>query len=377
MIKRILQQKITERLFKGKIIVLLGPRQVGKTTLIQSILNSLSLPSILLNGDESDVRDMLSNTTSTKLKAIIGKHKIVFIDEAQRIPNIGITLKLFADNIKDVQVIATGSSAFELANKTNEPLTGRKYEYLLHPISFFEMVEHHGLIDEKRLLEHRLIFGCYPEIITKPGEEKELLKLLAGSYLYKDLLTLEYVKKPVILEKILKSLALQIGSEVSYHEIGQLVNADNETVEKYIDLLEKAFVVFRLPAFNRNVRNEIKKGKKIYFYDNGIRNAILNNFSSLNTRTDIGALWENYIISERMKFLNYESIDTLRYFWRTTMQQEVDYIEEVNGKMFAFELKWNPKTKIKFPKTFINAYPSCKMDLITPDNFETFLGIKE
>jgi hypothetical protein len=375
MIKRLLQKQITERLFKGKVIIILGPRQSGKTTLIQSVLNAQSLPSLLLNGDEADVRETLSNTTSTKLKSIVGKHKIVFIDEAQRISNVGITLKLFADNLKDVQVVATGSSAFELANKTNEPLTGRKYEYLLYPISFGEMVEHHGLIYEKRLIEHRLIFGCYPEIITKPGEEKELLKLLAGSYLYKDLLTLEYVKKPAMLEKILKALALQIGSEVSYHEISQIVNADNETVEKYIDLLEKAFVVFRLPAFSRNVRNEIKKGKKIYFFDNGIRNAIIGNFSAPNTRSDIGALWENFLISERMKYLHYKGTDMLRYFWRTTMQQEIDYIEEMSGQLSAFEFKWNVKAKAKFPKTFTNAYPQSETQVITSENFESFLGL--
>jgi hypothetical protein len=376
MIQRLLQKQILDRLFRGKVIIILGPRQSGKTTLIQSVLSGQSLPSLLLNGDEADVREMLSNTTSTKLKSITGNHKIVFIDEAQRIPNIGITLKLFADNLKDVQVVATGSSAFELANKTNEPLTGRKYEYLLYPISFGEMVEHHGLIDEKRLIEHRLIFGCYPEIITKPGEEKELLKLLAGSYLYKDLLTLEYVKKPAMLEKILKALALQIGHEVSYHEIGQIVSADNETVEKYIDLLEKTFVVFRLPAFSRNVRNEIKKGKKIYFFDNGIRNAIIGNFNTPNTRSDNGALWENFLISERIKYIHYKGDDTSRYFWRTTMQQEIDYIEETSGQLYAFEFKWNIKARAKFPKTFTNAYPSSRTRLITPENFETFLGIE-
>jgi hypothetical protein len=237
------------------------------------------------------------------------------------------------------------------------------------------MVEHHGLLEEKRLLEHRLIFGYYPEIVTKPGEEKELLKLLSGSYLYKDLLTLELVKKPAKLEKIVKALALQIGSEVTYHEIGQLVGADNETIEKYIDLLEKAFVVFRLPAFSRNVRNEIKKGKKVYFYDNGIRNAVINNFSAAHTRSDVGALWENLIISERMKYLHYSGADASRYFWRTTMQQEIDYVEEINGKLSAFEFKWNPKTKTRFSKTFTNAYPGTSTKLISPENFESFLGI--
>jgi hypothetical protein len=376
MIKRLLYSYINNRLFKGKAILILGPRQSGKTTLIESILRDHSQPSIVLNGDEPDVRELLSSPTSTRLKSIIGKHKIVFIDEAQRIPNIGITIKLFTDILKEVQVIATGSSAFDLANKTNEPLTGRKYEYLLFPFSFGEMVEHQGLIEEKRLLESRLIFGYYPEIVTKPGEEKELLKLLSGSYLYKDILTFEQVKKPAILEKIVKALALQIGSEITYHEIGQLVGADNETVEKYVDLLEKAFVVFRLPAFSRNIRNEIKKGKKVYFYDNGIRNAVISNFSAVNNRSDIGALWENLLISERMKYLHYSGVDVSRYFWRTTMQQEIDYIEESSGKLSAFEIKWNPKAKVRFPKTFINAYPLSSTKLITPENFESFLGIE-
>jgi len=376
MIKRLLYSYINNRLFKGKAILILGPRQSGKTTLIESILHDHSQPSISLNGDEPDVRELLSNTTSTRLKSIIGKNKIVFIDEAQRIPNIGITIKLFTDALKGIQVIATGSSAFDLANKTNEPLTGRKYEYLLFPFSFGEMVDHHGLIEEKRLLENRLIFGYYPEIVTKPGEEKELLKLLSGSYLYKDILALEQVKKPAILEKIARALALQVGSEITYHEIGQLVGADNETVEKYVDLLEKAFVVFRLPAFSRNIRNEIKKGKKVYFYDNGIRNAVISNFSAVSTRSDVGPLWENLVISERMKYLHYSGADVSRYFWRTTMQQEIDYIEETSGKLSAFEIKWNPKAKVRFPKTFINAYPLNSTKLITPENFESFLGIE-
>lgn len=374
MIKRQLHSKILDRLFKGKVIILLGPRQSGKTTLIESILASRPEPVLRLNGDEADVRELLSRTTSTKLKSIVGKARIVFIDEAQRIPNIGVTLKLFADNLKEVQVISTGSSSLDLAGKTSEPLTGRKYEYLLYPVSFSEMVEHHGIIEEKRMLEHRLIFGYYPEIVTKIGEEKELLKLLAGSYLYRDLLTLEFVKKPILLEKILKALALQVGSEVSFHEIGQLVGADNETVEKYVDLLEKSFVVFRLSAFSRNVRNEIKKGKKIYFHDNGIRNAVVGNFNLLSTRSDVGGLWENLLISERMKCLHYNGVDVTRYFWRTTLQQEIDYLEEINGELSAYEFKWTPKARVKFPKTFVNAYPQSKTFCISQQNIEDFVG---
>ena len=273
-----------------------------------------------------------------------------------------------------MQVIATGSSAFELASRTSEALTGRKYEFMLYPLSFVEMVNHLSLLEEKRLLEHRLIYGYYPEIVSKPGEEKELLKLLAGSYLYKDLLALGQINKPALLEKILKALALQVGSEVSYNEIGQLVQADNETVEKYIDLLEKAFVVFRLSAFSRNVRNEIKKGRKVYFFDNGIRNAVIGNFNLPASRTDTGALWENFIISERMKYLHNNHIDASRYFWRTTRQQEIDYIEERESNLYAFEFKWGKKARSKFPITFTNNYNTVETTFVTPDNFETFLG---
>jgi len=375
MISRELEKQLVQHFFRGKIIMLSGARQVGKTTLIEMLLQKRKEKILYLNADETDVRELLTDTTSTSLKSIVGNHKIVFIDEAQRVKNIGITLKLFADQIKDVQVIVTGSSSFDLANEMNEPLTGRKYEFMLFPLSFSEMVEHHGQLEEKRLLEHRLIYGYYPEIVTKPGEEKELLKLLANSYLYRDLLTLEQIKKPVLLEKILRALALQLGSEVSYNEVAQLVNADQETVEKYIDLLEKSFVLFRLPAFSHNVRNEIKKGKKIYFYDNGIRNAIIGNFNLLISRNDTGALWENFLISERMKYLYYHNINVKRYFWRTVQQQEIDYIEEQERKLSAYEFKWNKKARAKFPKTFIRAYPDSETHLVTQGNFENFLGL--
>ncbi|MGC8721365.1 MAG: ATP-binding protein [Caldisericaceae bacterium] len=375
MIERALEKQITEHLFKGKIIIVSGARQVGKTTMIEMLLHKLRRKVLYLNADESDVRALLADTTSTALKSIVGSAEIVFIDEAQRIKNVGITLKLFSDQIKGTQVIVTGSSSFDLANEISEPLTGRKYEFMLFPLSFTEMVKHHGELEEKRLLEHRLIYGYYPEIVSKPGEEKELLKSLANSYLYKDLLTLEQIKKPILLDKILKALALQLGSEVSYSEVGQLVNADQETVEKYIDLLEKSFVVFRLPAFSRNVRNEIRKGKKVYFYDNGIRNAIIGNFNLLINRNDVGALWENFLISERMKYLYYNNIDLNRYFWRTVQQQEIDYIEEQGGKLSAYEFKWSKKARKKFPKTFTRAYPESDTNLITQGNFEHFLGL--
>lgn len=374
MIIRLLQAEVSKRLFKGKAILLFGPRQSGKSTLVDNLLKAMNQSWLYLNGDEADVREMLTNTTSAKLKAIAGNNKIIFIDEAQRISNIGLTLKLFTDQLKDIQVIATGSSAFELSGKVNEPLTGRKYEYMLYPLCFSEMVQYHGLLEEKRLLGQRLIYGYYPEIVTSQGEEKELLKLLANSYLYKDLLILEQISKPVLLEKLLKALALQVGNEVSYHELAQIVEADKGTVEKYIDLLEKAFVIFRLPALSRNVRNEIKKGKKIYFYDCGIRNAILSNFNPVQSRTDIGALWENFIMAERLKFLRYKGIETVQYFWRTTQQQEIDLIEETNQQFAAFEFKWNEKAKARFPQTFIGNYPTSSTRIITPGNMEEFIN---
>lgn len=372
-IKRHIQEAIAGRLFKGKVIIVLGARQVGKTTLVENILSALDSPGIELNGDEADVRELLADTTSTRLRAIVGRNKIVFIDEAQRISNIGITLKLFADKLKDIQVIATGSSSFELTTKINEPLTGRKYQFQLFAPSYLEMVAHHGLLIENRLLEHRLIFGYYPEIITHPGDERELLNLLSDSFLYKDLLLLEDVTKPILFEKLLKALALQLGSEVSFNELSRLTGANHQTIEKYIILLEKAFVIFRLPAFSRNVRNEIRKGKKFYFYDNGIRNAIINNFQLPSQRTDMGPLWENFLISERLKTLSNMGLKVDRYFWRTTQQQEIDYIEESTQSLTAWEFKWNPKARARIPKTFTRAYSEARCFVITPDNFMDFL----
>ena len=371
MIERIIRNKIEQRLFRGKAVLLFGPRQTGKSTLIESMLADKD--HLYLNGDDADVRDVLTTTTATKLQTIAGNKTIVFIDEAQRIPNIGLTLKLFTDQLKHIQVIATGSSAFDLSSQVSESLTGRKYEFMLYPLSFAELVQHHGLLTEKRLLEHRLIYGSYPEIVTATGDEEELLKLLAGSYLYKDLLMLEQIKKPLLLEKILKALALQVGSEISYHEIGQMIGSDQKTVDKYIDLLEKAYVVFRLPALNRNVRNEIKKGKKVYFYDCGIRNAVINNFRPLQSRTDVGALWENYAIAERMKLLQYQGKSVHHYFWRTTQQQEIDLIEEHDDQLRAYEFKWNRHGKARFPQTFTGNYSGATTAVISPETIEEFL----
>ncbi|MBW2558255.1 MAG: ATP-binding protein [Deltaproteobacteria bacterium] len=373
MIPRTLEKSILKRFHKGKIILVLGARQVGKTTLVNHIAELSDLSTLYLNGDEVDIREMLSDTTSTQLKALVGHHSLVIIDEAQRIVNIGVTLKLMADNLKNVQVLVTGSSSLELANKINEPLTGRKFEYLLFPISFQKMSEYTSLLEEKRMLEHRMIYGAYPEVVTQAGDEREILNLLAGSYLYKDLFAREQIKKPALLEKLIQALALQMGSEVSYREVGQLIGADNETVERYVDLLEKTFVVFRLTALSRNLRNELKKSRKIYFYDNGIRNAVIKNFNPLALRQDTGVLWENFLIAERMKANHYAGRHVNRWFWRTHAQQKIDYIEEYDGRLNAFEFKWNPKKNARFPKTFLNAYPGSETAVITPKNFSDFV----
>lgn len=373
MITREIDKAIRSYLFKQKAIIIYGARQVGKTTLVHSLVEEYQDETLFLNGDDADIRALFSKPAASKLQPIIGNHKIVVIDEAQRIPETGLVLKIIHDNFKDIQLIATGSSAFELANKIKEPLTGRKFEFTLYPFSFSELVNHHGFLKEKRLLEHRLVFGYYPDIALSTGLEKRLLKELASSYLYKDLLMLENIHKPQLLEKILKALALQIGSEVSFHELARLTGSDNQTVEKYIDLLEKAFIIFRLNGFNRNVRNEIKKGKKIYFYDNGIRNAIIGNYLPLTSRTDNGALWENFLVSERFKFNNIHNADVKAYFWRTTQQQEIDYIEECNQSLSAFEFKWNSNKKAFLSKTFSKAYPGSAFHVISPENINEFI----
>lgn len=373
MIRRHLKKNIEKYLFKKKAIIIYGARQTGKTTLMEQILAPYKEETLFLNGDDADTREMFMNLNATRLIPIIGSSKIVFLDEAQRIPETGLVLKIIFDNFKNVQLIATGSSSFDLANKIMEPLTGRKFEFTLFPISFGEMVDYHGFLTEKRLLDHRLIYGYYPDIAINIGQEKKLLKSLASSFLYKDLLTLETIKKPVLLEKILTALALQIGSEVSYNELAQLLNSDKETIEKYIDLLEKTGVIFRLEAFSRNLRNEIKKGRKIYFYDNGIRNAVLGSFSSLSARTDQGALWENFFISERRKYLENNEMDIRAWFWRTTQQQEIDYVEEWENKLNVFEIKWNLHKKVRLSGTFANAYPNHEFEVVTPENFHQFV----
>ena len=372
MIRRMLEDTITRKLWQGKAIVIMGPRQVGKTTLLKSVFAGDS-DVLWLNGDEQDTRSLFENISSTRLKYIFAGKKIIIIDEAQRIKDIGLNLKLITDQIDGVQLIATGSSSFDLASKINEPLTGRKWEYRMYPLSFAEMVNHHGLIEEKRLLPHRLVYGYYPDVVTHPGEEVETLRQLSDSYLYKDALDWEHIKKSDKIVKLLQALAFQIGSEVSFNELGQLCDIDPKTVERYITLLEQSYIVFRVGSFSRNLRNELKSSRKIYFYDNGIRNAVIANFQIAESRQDIGALFENFMVAERMKFLNYNRIWHNTWFCRTKSMQEIDLIEEGGGEMFAFEFKWNPRRTYKFPKSFVDNYPHSSLKVITRDNVEDFL----
>jgi predicted AAA+ superfamily ATPase len=363
-----------KRLFKGKALVIFGPRQVGKTTFCEQLLKKVDKKVIRLNGDDADTRELLAKPNATMLQNVIGTHEIIFIDEAQRIPNAGLLIKIIVDQFKEVQVIATGSSSFELASHINEPLTGRKYEMLLLPLAYQELVDDTNYLTEQRQLALRLVFGAYPEVIVNPEEAQEHLRLLADSYLYKDLFSLEKIKKPRLLEKLVKAIALQVGSEVSTSELSRLTGVDNKTVEKYLSLLEMAFVVFTLPAYSRNVRNEIRKGKKIYFYDNGIINAVTGNFNPIHSRRDVGALWENYIISERQKRLQMERNWGQSYFWRTTQQQEVDYLEEQGEALMAVEIKWQENAKARFSKTFTKAYPNATTRVVSPNNYQPFLA---
>jgi predicted AAA+ superfamily ATPase len=372
-IKRTIQERILQRMHKNKAILIFGARQTGKSTLSEALIQKQEESSLSLNGDDSDVRALFQEANATKLRAIIGNHQIVLIDEAQRIQDIGLAIKIIVDQIKNVQVIATGSSSFDLAIKINESLTGRKYEFQLFPFSFGEMVSHHGLLEEKRMIDHRMLYGYYPEVVTHPGEEEERLKLLASSYLYKDLLMLDKINKPAMLEKLLQALAWEVGSEVSLDEISRLLAIDRKTVEKYIDLLEKAFVIFQVPAFSQNVRTEIRKGKKIYFCDCGIRNAVINHFQPVVMRPDKGALWENFVMAERLKFLRNQGKDTKLHFWRTTQQQEIDLIESDAEKLNAIEIKYNPAAKAKFSSTFTGAYPHAQLVSVNSTNIESFL----
>lgn len=369
-INRILEQQLVNHLKDRKAIIVLGARQVGKTTMISKLFPNAEW----YNADDADIRVLFANSSATELKSLLGsKEKTVVIDEAQRIENIGITAKIIVDSIPNIKLILSGSSSFELANKINEPLTGRKWEYTLYPFSFQEMADDTSTFEEKRLLEQRLIYGYYPDIVQS-GQQKELiLRQLSDAYLYKDILTWENIQKPDKLERLIKALAFQAGSTISYNELAQTCGLNHATIERYINLLEKTFIIFRLSTFSRNLRSELNKSKKIYFYDNGIRNAIINDFRPLENRADKGVLWENHMVAERIKKLSNQQLFRDTYFWRTKDQAEIDWIEEGNGQVYAYEFKWNPNKKGRFPKSFKEAYAPLATETIHTENYAEWL----
>ena len=379
-IQRDLRAVLESKIGKGKVLLLIGPRQVGKTTLLKNMLESVSTEKKVQfwNCDESDVRQFLSEANSAKLKSFVGNSDFIVIDEAQRVKDIGLTIKLLHDSFPNVQLAVTGSSSLDLSNSINEPLTGRKFEYNLFPFSTNELVNHTSMLEEMRLLKNRLVYGFYPDVVNNPGEEKEILTNIVNSYLYKDVFEFQDIRKSSVIEKLVQALALQVGSEVSFNELGNLLGIDTVTVQRYVDLLEKAYVIFHIRSFSRNVRNELKKSIKIYFYDNGVRNSVISNFSPVELRSDIGALWENFLISERIKNNAYHNKHAKYYFWRTTQKQEIDFIEEVDQNLFAYEFKYNPKkANSKCPVTFSNNYPNVPFDVITSENYMDFVVNKE
>ena len=380
-IPRLLEAEVKANLFKGKIVIVYGPRQVGKTTLVKKILNDITeTASLYLNCDEGDVQKLFRDAnTSTQLKQIIGDRKLVVIDEAQRIKDIGIKLKLLIDNFPDQQVLATGSSSFELAGEIVEPLTGRNIQLTLYPLSLLELASIWDTLEINRNLENLLIYGSYPSIVDAAslGEKNALIRQVTSDYLYKDILKFQNLRNSEIVEKLLEALALQIGKEVSYTELGSLIGVSKQTVAHYVDVLEKGFVVFTLRPFSRNLRKELSKLHKIYFWDLGVRNALINNFNPLSLRTDSGELWESFVIGEKRKEGYAIEKRTNTYFWRTYDQQEIDLIEESGGKLSAFEAKWK-KPRLRPPKSWRDTYKNSTWVSITPQNYlQLFLSKKD
>lgn len=373
MIERHVKNLIEQQLFKGKVLLLYGARRVGKTTLVKQIASE-QISSKYINCELLQNKTALQSTNTELLKAFIGDFRFVVLDEAQDIADIGKVLKVLVDTYPDMQIVATGSSSFELSQQVGEPLTGRSRQFMLFPFSFSELAGSKGFADIHAVLENILRFGLYPEVWDKPDDDAiEELQNIASNYLYKDILQFERLRRPDMLLNLLRALALQIGSEVSLNELSNLLGENINTIKRYIELLEKAFVIFRLPSFARNLRKEIAKGQKVYFYDLGIRNAIIQNFNGLMMRDDRGALWENFFVAERMKFNHYNRRFVNTYFWRTYDQQEIDYIEEYSGKLLLFECKYNPSKKAKIPNVFKQNYPNSEITVVTPENYWQYL----
>jgi uncharacterized protein len=373
-LNRIAGEQIKQWLFRRKALILTGARQVGKTTMLRNLF-SADEAVLWLNADEGPVRDRLSELSIPNLQQVVGNNRILIIDEVQRIENAGLLLKLLVDNFPNTQIIATGSSALDISERIFEPLTGRHLLFHLYPFGLAELYPKNSAFEIENQLPFHLIYGSYPEISLNRDIAKTLLTNLAGQYLYKDVLVWKDIRKPELLDKLLKLLAYQIGSEVSIHELANQLHVKSETIESYIDLLEKSFVVYRLNAYSTNPRKEVSKMSKIYFWDNGIRNAVIGNFDDLTVRRDIGELWENFVVSERMKINAWLHPERQSFFWRNYNQSEVDYVELDNHQLNAFECKWNTKKKHKVTAAFTNAYPDSRTEVITPRNFVGFCGV--
>ncbi len=377
-IMKYLQRDLTENIIKklqpNKVIVVYGARRVGKTVLIKEILQKLEEPILVLNGEDINVHDKLANRTIENYKQLIGSYRVLYIDEAQKIPDIGIKLKLMVDEIDGLKIIVSGSSSIDISKEAGEPLTGRKYTFNLFALSENEFNQIENSISKKDKLKERLIFGNYPELLQLPDwvDKIEYLKDLVSSYLLKDILIYENIKNAQTIFNLLRLIAFQIGAEVSLQELGKQLGISKNTVEKYLDLLTKVFILHKVEGFSRNLRKEITKNSRWYFLDNGIRNAIIANFNPIESRNDIGQLWENYMISERVKYLSYKKIASNNYFWRTYEQQEIDWVEERGGELYAYEFKWK-EDKVKIPTQWKNAYPDASFQVINNSNFEEWL----
>jgi predicted AAA+ superfamily ATPase len=379
-IQRGLLQQLADSILPGKVTIIYGPRQVGKTTLLSDFL---SLPQTtrsqrFINADELIYREVLSSQDRQRLGELLGDNQLLAIDEAQRVPNIGINLKILVDSFPNASIIATGSASFELANLISEPLTGRTLTHYLYPVSYVELRNTFGAFEAKTRLEQWMIWGGYPAIVTTEAVHlrEQLLSELVGAYLYRDLLEMDGLRRSDKIVDLLRLLAFQIGNEVSLSELAAALAISRETVERYLDLLEKIFVIFKVRGFSRNLRKEISKTSRYYFFDNGVRNSLIQNFNPLSLRSDVGQLWENYMMIERIKALRYSGKSANHYFWRTYDQKEIDYIEEAGGKLCGYEFKWKGEVRKATRHEFTKNYPGSEVHTITPDNFEGFLDLR-
>ena len=375
MIHRAIEERIHNALAKKKAVTIMGPRQVGKSTLADAIIPK-DARILEINGDNTDVQTMFINVDEAKMKVLIGNKNFLFVDEAQKIENVGNMLKIVAEKFKDVKIIVTGSSAFKLAEAVNESLTGRKREFRLYPLSFKEMADETSTLEESRMIDHRLIYGYYPEVVTSPGDEKEVLKELIDSYLYKDVMEENNIAKPDKLVKLVQALAFQIGSTVSANELAGLVGIDAKTVERYIEILEKSYIIFTLPSYAKNQRNELKFARKLYFWDMGIRNGVIGNMAPVSLRSpeELGHMWENFVVAERIKRNDYAGrVFVQHYFWRTQQKKEVDLIEIEDGVMTGYEIKRKEGKRVGAPASFTAAYPDAHFECVTPTALMEFL----